>query len=67
MHKEMLNATESAQLCGIGKRTFIRLADSGRAPWGVKMGRCRRWRRDELEGWILGGCRPVDPRRGGVR
>ncbi|MFP4501189.1 MAG: helix-turn-helix transcriptional regulator [Candidatus Hydrogenedentota bacterium] len=61
VRSELVDAREAAYICGVAKRTWLRLCDSGRAPWGVKLGGCRRWRRSELLAWIEGGCKPVRP------
>ncbi len=61
--KELLNTEECATLHGVSRSTWLRLADSGKAPWGVKLGRCRRWRRTELIAWLDAGCPLCDPRR----
>jgi predicted DNA-binding transcriptional regulator AlpA len=44
---------------GASARHVYRLAEEGLMPWGLKLGALRRWRRDELESWVAGGCRPV--------
>lgn len=44
---------------GASARHVLRLAESGLMPWGVKLGALRRWRCDELEAWVRGGCLPV--------
>lgn len=44
---------------GASARHVFRMADEGLMPWGVKLGALRRWRRDELEAWVAGGCKPV--------
>jgi hypothetical protein len=44
-------------------RTFLRWADRGLVPWGVKIGGRRLWDLDELDRFIRGGCKPV--RKGG--
>ena len=41
------------------KRHILRLADSGRMPWGYKLGHLRRWSRRELDAWEAGGCKPM--------
>ncbi len=44
---------------GASARHVYRMAEEGLMPWGVKLGALRRWRRDELDAWIAGGCKPV--------
>lgn len=46
-------------------RHVFRLADSGRMPWGVKLGQLRRWSRREIEEWEANGCQPVQQRGAG--
>jgi predicted DNA-binding transcriptional regulator AlpA len=41
------------------ERHIFRLADAGRMPWGVKLGRLRRWNVTDIQKWEEGGCRPV--------
>lgn len=52
----LVDATEVARLLGIGESTVWRLASSGKLPESVRVGRSRRWRRAELEAWIVAGC-----------
>jgi hypothetical protein len=40
-------------------RTYIRWADAGLVPWGIKLSGRRLWRIEELDEHIRGGCRPV--------
>jgi len=51
----------------ISKRAWLRLCDSGAAPWGHKVGARRLWDISEVESWIAGGCRPVRAVKGGGR
>ena len=46
-------------ITSMDSRTILRYADSGRMPWGMKIGALRRWDLDEIESWIAGGCKPV--------
>jgi excisionase family DNA binding protein len=55
----LLNARDVARLLGCSWRHVFRLADRGEMPWGVKVGRLRRWDRASLEAWIASGCKPV--------
>jgi predicted DNA-binding transcriptional regulator AlpA len=57
--KRLGNADNVATICGYAKRTVLRYADSGKMPWGYKIGSLRRWDLDEVEAWIAGGCKPV--------
>ena len=56
----LLSVDEVAAICGgCSTRHVYRLADAGRMPRPVKLGALVRWRRDEIETWIAGGCRPI--------
>jgi predicted DNA-binding transcriptional regulator AlpA len=50
----------------MSKRGWLRLCDSGRAPWGIKLGARRVWDETELDAWIASGCRPVRTVKGGA-
>lgn len=43
----------------ISGRHILRLADSGKLPWGLKLGGRRLWNLDELRTWVNEGCKPV--------
>ena len=64
---ELLNLNQVCAKLNLSRRSVYRLKDAGRMPQPLRLGRALRWRAADLEEWILGGCRPVDPRRGGVR
>lgn len=49
----------------LSKRGWLRLCDSGRAPWGRKLGARRVWDAQEIDEWIAGGCKPVRTPKGG--
>jgi excisionase family DNA binding protein len=52
----LLDADETSDFCGWSRRTTYRLADAGRMPAPIRVGRMTRWRRAELEAWIARGC-----------
>ena len=52
----LLNAIEVADLCGLSPKSIRRLARSGVLPQGLRIGRSVRWRREEIENWVSGGC-----------
>jgi len=56
----LISAVEAGRLCGISRTTWFGLLSSGRAPRGIRLGRCRRWSVDELRGWIAAGCPPQE-------
>lgn len=55
----MLDVKAVAAMLGCSPRHIYRLSDAGKMPAPVKLGALVRWRRDEVETWIAGGCRPV--------
>jgi excisionase family DNA binding protein len=54
-----------AKLLGCSARHVYRLSDGGRMPAPVRLGALVRWRRQELDAWIAGGCKPVRAAKGG--
>ncbi len=56
----LLTVDEAAALLNVGRSFIYKLHSSGRLPLPVRLGRSVRWRRDELEHWVLAGC----PERG---
>lgn len=63
----LLDVAAVADLLGVSTRHVYRMADGGRMPRPVKLGGANRWDRIAIENWIADGCRPVDPKRKGVR
>jgi predicted DNA-binding transcriptional regulator AlpA len=53
------DAKEVGRLLGCSWRHVLRMADEGLLPWGVKLGRLRRWDLSEIESFIASGCKPV--------
>lgn len=64
---ELLDVNAIAALLGASSRTVRRLADSGRMPRPVSLGRVIRWRRTEIEEWIRDGCPRMERRGHGRR
>jgi predicted DNA-binding transcriptional regulator AlpA len=60
---EFLDVNAMAALIGASSRTVRRLADWGRMPRPVSLGRMIRWQRSVIEEWIREGC-PRAERRG---
>ena len=54
--RELLTASESAEMAGVAKRSWWRYVSSGKAPAPVRLGGAVRWRRSELAEWIQSGC-----------
>ena len=57
-----------AKMLGVSSRHCLRLAEAGKMPPGRKLGRLRRWSRDEIEAWCAAGCPSCRAaRKGGER
>jgi predicted DNA-binding transcriptional regulator AlpA len=48
-----------ANMLSVSPRKLDQLLSSGRVPKPLRLGRARRWRRDEITKWIDAGCPPV--------
>lgn len=57
--KRLGSVRDVEAITSMDSRTVLRYADSGRMPWGYKIGSLRRWDLGEIETWIAGGCKPV--------
>jgi excisionase family DNA binding protein len=61
----LLDVQAVAQLLDCSPRHVYRLADAGHMPPPVRLGALVRWRRDSIEAWIAGSCKPCrTPGRG---
>jgi excisionase family DNA binding protein len=54
----LLDVQAVAQLLACSTRHVYRLSDGGRMPPPVRLGTLVRWRREAIEEWITGGCKP---------
>lgn len=53
----LLTAEQAASLLGVARSHFYGLHSSGRlGPMPIRLGKSTRWRRDELEQWVLHDC-----------
>lgn len=52
----LVTAAEAAEVCGISRSTWWARHADGSIPLPVRIGRCTRWRRQELLDWIRAGC-----------
>ena len=57
--KTLMTEHECAARLNIKWRTWRRLVDAGKAPFGIRLRSLRRWQPDEIEEWIAKGCQPV--------
>lgn len=64
---DLLDVNAVAALIGASSRTVRRLADWGRMPRPVSLGRMVRWQRSVIEEWIRDGCPRVERRGLGRR
>ncbi len=55
----LLSRKQVRQYTGLPERTLSRYAAAGTAPSPIRVGGRPRWRRDELEAWILQDCPTV--------
>jgi excisionase family DNA binding protein len=55
---QLLDVRAVARLLGCSERHVYRLSDSGQMPAPVKLGALVRWRRQDLDAWLAGGCKP---------
>lgn len=53
-----VDAVQAAALLAVSRSTFLSMVKDGRAPAGVKLGRCRRWLAAELAAWLGAGAPP---------
>lgn len=63
LQPELLTAEGVGLLLSCSPRTVRRLADSGRIPAPVRLGRLVRWSRQGLVDWIAEGCPSCRRRR----
>lgn len=57
--RRLIDGPTCATILGVSYRHWLRLCDSGAAPWGVKLGHLRRWDEAQLDQWITDGCPSV--------
>jgi predicted DNA-binding transcriptional regulator AlpA len=64
---DLMDVNAVAVLIGASPRTVRRLADWGRMPRPISLGRMVRWQRSVIEEWIREGCPRVERRGTGRR
>ena len=53
----LIDAAGLAQMLSCSRRHIANLDASGRLPLAIRLGsRCKRWRVDEIQAWILADC-----------
>lgn len=52
----LISLATFSQLMGISKRSLQRLLTQGKLPTPVRLGRCLRWVRKEVDAWIAAKC-----------
>lgn len=62
----LLDVTGVARLLTCSERSIWRLADAGKMPTPVRIGRLVRWQRQGLMDWIAAGCPAVRTVRRGA-
>jgi excisionase family DNA binding protein len=63
----LLDVHGFAELLGVSARHVRRLADAGKCPPPVLLGKCVRWPRLAVETWIADGCQNCRKRPGVTR
>lgn len=59
-HKSLMgDVGDVAQIVHVSRKHVRRMADAGRMPRPVRLGRRLLWSLAEIEAWIADGCRPV--------
>lgn len=61
LNRRLVETETVMRLTGRSRRSLANDVALGRMPAPVKIGRSVRWRLEELEAWIDGGCKPVRP------
>lgn len=57
---DLINIRQLAGILGVSVRHVQRLLDTGRLPAPLYIGRCRRWRREEIDAWLAAGAPPAE-------
>jgi len=52
----LMSAGQVAEMLNISTRTLWRLKSAGKLPAPIRIGKCVRWRREDLNTWIEEGC-----------
>lgn len=55
---QLLTAKNVAQILHVSRRQVLRLAQAGKMPTPVRLGRLLRWEHAALDAWVRGGCQP---------
>src|SRR5262245_64760360 len=55
----LLDVRSVAALLDCSPRHVYRMSDAGKMPGPVRIGALVRWRRQEIDDWLVGGCKPV--------
>lgn len=53
---KLISLSTFARLTGMSTRSLQRLRDQGKLPMPVRLGRCLRWVRREVDEWIAAKC-----------
>ena len=63
----LFDVADIAAALKCSERNVWRMADSGRMPRPLAIGRLRRWRSADIQDWIAKGCPAVRSTIGGAR
>jgi predicted DNA-binding transcriptional regulator AlpA len=56
---KLLAIEQISEMLNVSTRQVWRLRDMGKMPMPVKLGKCVRWRDEEMAAWIAAGCPDV--------
>lgn len=59
MISPLVTAEQLAEILQVSTRTVWRMRSAGQLPKPVRIGGNVRWRAQDLEVWIAGGCKPA--------
>ena len=52
----LLTDHDVAQQLGVSRSFVHKLRSQGKLPDAIRLGRCLRWRSDEIADWVAAGC-----------
>lgn len=57
---ELMTVTQVCELCGLHRNTIQRWAREGKFPTGAMIGHARKWRRSDVEAWLVAQFEEAD-------
>ena len=62
--RALLDVTDVAKMLACSKRHVRRMTDAGTMPSPVRLWSAIRWRRSDIERWLVDGCPNLSKRKG---